>query len=88
MTVIPKRKKCKEPTKLKKKKRIFYYDFHSLQPSISTSVGGTLSLLTFKSNLGLVNYSGSTTGDNKDSDQQRKITDFLLALQQLSSVPW
>lgn len=85
MTVIPKRKKCKEPTKLKKK-RIFYYDFHSLQPSISTSFGGTLSLLTFKSNLGLVNYSGNTTGDN--SDQQRKITDFLLALQQLSSVPW
>lgn len=85
MTVIPKRKKCKEPTT---KKRIFCYDFHSLQPSISTSFGGTLSLSTFKSNLGLVNYSGNTTGENKDSDQQRKITDFLLALQQSSSVPW
>ena len=42
-------------------------------------------LLTFKSNLGLVNYSGKTTGENKDSDKQRKITDFLLALQQLPS---
>lgn len=72
---------------LEKRKRKFYYDFHSLQPSISTSFGGSLIILTFKSKTGLVNYSEKTTEETKRSDQQRKITGFLLALQQLSSVP-